>query len=104
MAEKIVELPDNFIGRQDRKRLESFGAHLITCGHAVRWRWNRERDMDTAFEIFFGAAHEELPFCIRRDRKKRVFYVTDAQGKRLDEGTLTHIMTAINHLAQSAFL
>lgn len=101
MSGKIVELPDDFIGKEDEARIESFGAHLIAHGCATRWHWNREHGVDVGFELFRGGPDEELLFAIKRDRANDVFYVLDAAGKRVEEGKLDHIMAVVDALARA---
>lgn len=100
--DNIVELPENFIGVEDAEKLESFGAHLISHGRATRWHWNREKGIDVAFEIFRGGADEELMFSIKRNRDKDAFYVTQASGELVDEGTLDHVMAVVDAMARAA--
>ena len=102
MTDKIVELPDNLIGKEDEARLESFGAHLISCGLATRWHWNREGGVDVGFEIFRGGPDEALFVRIRRDRAHDVFYITDPAGTRVEQGKLDHVMTVVDDLARVA--
>lgn len=102
MTDNVVELPDNLIGKEDEAKLESFGAHLIANGLATRWHWNRERGVDVGFEIYRGGRNETLFACIRRDRARDVFYVTDRAGTPADEGKLDHIMAFVDELARVA--
>lgn len=98
----IVNLPENFIGKEDELRLESFGAHLISHGCATRWHWSRERGIDVAFEIFTGGAHERLMLYIVRDRKRDAFVAKDPEGAAVVEGALDHVMAVVDRLARSA--
>jgi hypothetical protein len=102
MPGKIVDLPDDFIGKEDEARLESFGAHLIAHGWATRWHWNRDHGIDLAFELFRGGSDERLMLAIRRDRAKDAFYVCDADGGRVDEGKLEHVMAVADSMARTA--
>lgn len=101
MTGKIVELPSDFIGREDELKLESFGGHLIARGCASRWHWNRKHGVDVAFELFRGGAEESPLVTIKRDRAKDVFYVLDASGRRLEEGKLEHVMSFVDERARS---
>lgn len=96
MTEKVVKLPDGFIGKDDEARLESFGAHLISHGIATRWHWRRRRGIDVAFEIYCGGMEGELLASISRDRRNDVFTVKDGYGRLVDAGTLERIMTTID--------
>jgi len=95
----IIDLPDDFIGKDDQRRLESFGGHLVSHGRSSRWRWNRERGVDVAFEIFQGGPHEELLASITRHREEDVFYATDAAGRVLARGSLEHVMAVVDQAA-----
>ena len=96
----IINLPEDFIGKEDERRLESFGGHLIGRGYATRWHWNREHGIDVAFEIFRGGADEALFASIRRDREQDIFCATDAAGRNIGEGTLDHVMAVVDELAR----
>lgn len=98
----IVNLPKNFIGKEDELRLESFGAHLISHGCATRWHWSRERGIDVAFEIFAGGAKERLMWYIVRDSKRDAFIAQDPEGAAVVEGALDHVMAVVDRLARSA--
>lgn len=102
MAEKVVELPKHFIGLKDRGRLESFGAYLIASGRVSNWYWHRERGVDVAFEIVYRDFGYDRVFSIKRNCEKDAFYVTNAAGRMLDEGTLGYLMTVINELADGS--
>jgi hypothetical protein len=97
----IVNLPENFIGKDDEQRLESFGGHLIAHGRATRWHWNRERGIDVAFEIFAGGARERLLMFIVRDREHDKFVAHDGGGGFIAEGALDHVMAVVDKLARS---
>lgn len=97
----IVNLPPNFIGKDDEQRLESFGGHLIARGCATRWHWNRERGIDVAFDVFVGGSQERLMFSIVRDRKHDKFVAKNAVGAQIADGTLDHIMAVVDKLARS---
>ena len=98
----IVNLPPNFIGKDDEQRLESFGAHLIAHGWATRWRWNREHGIDVAFDLFIGGAQERLFVSISRDSGHDKFIAQNARGGVLDDGPLDHVMAVVDKLARAA--
>ena len=93
---KIINLPDNFIGKEDREKLESFGGHEIGHGRATRWHWDKNANGDDIFEIYRGGPNEELVAQISRDRKQDIFYVKNASGKQVSAGTLDHIMAELD--------
>lgn len=98
----IIHLPDNFIGKDDRERLEAFGGHVIAHGRATRFHWARDGAGDDAFEIYRGGAHEELVLRIQRDRQQDTYYATDPQGETLSRGSLEHVMADLDRrLAQA---
>lgn len=98
---EIVNLPNNFIGKEDEQRLESFGARLIGHGWASRWHWNRERGFDIAFEIFVGGSQERLMATIARDRERDTFLARSAGGRLLAEGALEHVMAVVDRMARA---
>jgi hypothetical protein len=93
---KIINLPDNFIGKEDRERLESFGGHEIAHGRATRWHWGKNDDGSDVFEIYRGGANEELVCQISRDREHDQFTVKNAAGTLVISGTLDHIMAELD--------
>jgi len=101
MSGTIVELPDDFIGKEDELRIESFGSHLIAHGYATRWHWRREHGVDVAFELFRGGPDEEFLLAIKRDRAKDLFYALDAAGNRIEEGKLDHVMAVVDALVRT---
>lgn len=98
----VVRLPNDFIGKEDEIKLESFGGHLIAHGAATRWHWLRARGFDVEFEVLRGGSEEELLVRIGRDRRRRVFYAVDASGQRVAEGLLEHVMAVVDSVARSA--
>lgn len=98
---EIINLPDDFIGKEDERKLESFGGHLVGRGYATRWHWNRDQGVDVAFEIYRGGAKEELLASIRRDRDKDLFCAVDAAGRSIVEGSLEHVMAGVDGLASA---
>ena len=92
---RTITLPDNFIGKEDRARIESFGGHTIARGRATRWHRGRNADGDDLFGIYRGGADETLAAKIYRDRKKDVFCATDGGGTPIDSGSLEQIMATL---------
>lgn len=101
MNQNVVKLPDDFIGKEDEVKLESFGAHLMEHGVVSRWNWRRLNGIDVAFLLYQGAPHARLMACIGRDRRRDLFYADDAQGRRLREGTLEAVMASVDAYARS---
>lgn len=97
----VVQLPENFIGKEDRERLESFGGHTIAHGRATRWHWTSNERGDDVFEIYRGGADEELAYRLTRDRRKDVFRVRDHRGREAASGDLEHVMAQLEHLLAS---
>lgn len=93
---EVVHLPDNFIGKDDQEKLESFGSHEIARGRATRWHWTKTAQGGDAFEILRGGAQEQLVTRVRRDRKRDVFSAHDRDGRLIAEGTLDHIMAVLD--------
>jgi hypothetical protein len=102
MTDNVVELPNDFIGKEDQTRLESFGGHLIARGLATRWHWNKERRFDVAFEIYRGGPAEALLFSIRRDSDNDVFYARDEAANLRVRGKLDHVMAFVDAAAHAA--
>ncbi|WP_101069168.1 hypothetical protein [Roseovarius salinarum] len=96
MTDEIIRLADNLIGLSDRQALESYGAHVIGHGWATRFAWAWDADGDPHFDIFSGGADEVLAARIGRDRAAHVFYALDAEGARMVEGTLDHVMAELD--------
>jgi hypothetical protein len=101
MNEKVIRLPDGFIGKDDEARLESFGGHLIAAGLATRWHWSREAGIDVAFEVFRGGADERLLLTITRDRERDAFVANDGAGRIFAEGPLDRVMAVADELART---
>lgn len=91
----ITRLPDNFIGKDDRIRLEAFAGHTISRGRATRWQWSRDTGGDK-FEVFAGGVDEARVASVTRDREADCFRAFDAEGRELDNGDLEHIMAALD--------
>lgn len=95
---EIVQLPENFIGKEDRERLESFGGHTIAHGRATRWHWDNDERGNDVFEIYRGGADETLAFRVTRDRKRDVFRVHDNRGREVLSGDLEHVMAGLDRM------
>jgi hypothetical protein len=92
---EIIRLPDNFIGKEDREKLESFGGHTIARGRATRWHWGRDADGDDIFEIYPGSADNTLAISICRNRELDAFCARDATGLSIASGTLDHVFAEL---------
>lgn len=92
----VVHLPDNFIGKDDQAKLESFGSHEIARGRATRWCWTRDDKGGDAFEIRKGGAREVLVVRITRDRKRDLFSAHGPDARLLAEGALDHLMAVLD--------
>ncbi len=92
---KTITLPDNFIGKDDKKKLESFGGHTIARGRATRWHWAKKDNGDDVFEIYRGGADEELAMRVMRDCKQDIFTAYDKSGDSKVTGALEHVMTEL---------
>jgi len=92
---KIIKLPDNFIGREDREKLESFAGHTIARGRATRWHWGKDADGDDIFEIYPGRADNTLAVSISRNRELDAYHVRDAVGQTITSGTLEHVFAEL---------
>jgi hypothetical protein len=92
---QVIHLPDNFIGKADRERLESYGAHVIVHRRAVRWHWAKDFGGGDVFEIYKGGPRETLIARIRRDRSRDLFRAEDAAGGLIVAGTLEHVMAVL---------
>jgi hypothetical protein len=98
---KTIKLPENFFGKEDRKKLESFGGHSIALGRATRWHWARDSDGDDVFEIFSGGSDEVLIARILRDREQDAFCAFDATQTLITSGSLEHVFAGLeSHLAR----
>jgi hypothetical protein len=92
---KTISLPNNFIGKHDREKLESFGGHTIAHGRATRWHWAKNADGDDVFELYRGGENEVLAARILRDREHDVFSASDGSEKSLASGTLEHLLAEL---------
>ncbi|MGA8262659.1 MAG: hypothetical protein WB783_20845 [Arenicellales bacterium] len=94
----IVRLADNFIGKEDRLKLESFGGHSIAHGRATRWHWSTDEHGGDVFEIYRGGADEELAYRVSRDRREDVFRLCDAGRRELLSGELEHVLAGLEQM------
>jgi hypothetical protein len=92
----IIRIPDNFIGKDDQARLESFGGHEIARGRATRWHWGKDDNGAGVFEVFRGGSHERLVVRISRDRENDQFRAHDAAQRLLAEGPLERVMAVLD--------
>ncbi|MGB7932633.1 MAG: hypothetical protein WCH04_10500 [Gammaproteobacteria bacterium] len=92
---EIIRLPDNFIGKEDRERLESFAGHTIARGRATRWHWGKDANRDDIFEIYPGSADNTLAISISRNRELDAFCARDAAGQSITSGTLEHVFAEL---------
>ncbi len=99
MSDDIIRLADNLIGPADRRRLESYGAHVIQHGWATRYSWAEEGG-DPRFDIFRGGADEQLATRIGRHRERHEFFAEDAAGEEIAAGTLDHLMAELDVFLQ----
>ena len=95
MAE-IIELPNNFFGKEDREHLESLGGHEIAHGRATRWHWSKDEDNDDLFQLFAGGASEYLILTINRDRRQDAYCAHDGDGNHLVSGSMNHVMAQVD--------
>ena len=92
---EIIRLPDNFIGKEDREKLESFGGHTIARGRATRWHWGKDADGDDIFEIYPASADNTLAVSISRNRELDAFCARDAAGRSITSGPLEHVFAEL---------
>ncbi|MBS1269215.1 MAG: hypothetical protein MAG794_00162 [Gammaproteobacteria bacterium] len=95
---KVITLPENFIGKEDREKLESFGGHTIAHGRATRWHWTSNERGGDVFEIHRGGADEVLAYSLIRDRAHDVFRVYDSRSHEAASGDLEHVMAELDRL------
>jgi hypothetical protein len=88
---KIINLPSNFIGKDDGEKLEHFGGHTIAHGRATRWHWGTDADGNEVFEIYRGGEDEVLTASVTRDRERDAFYARDDAGGLIGSGALEHV-------------
>jgi hypothetical protein len=92
---RVIRLPDNFIGKEDRDKLESYAGHTIARGRATRWSWGKCADGDDRFEIHTGGADDRLAVTVSRNREQDAFYVCDAAGRLITTGPLDHVFAEL---------
>jgi hypothetical protein len=92
---KIIKLPNNFIGKEDREKLESFARHTIARGRATRWYWGRNAEGDDQFAICSHGADLQLAVTISRDRKQDEYYARDTVGDMIAQGAIEHLFAEL---------
>lgn len=92
---EIIRLPDNFIGKEDRGKLESFAGHTVAHGRATRWHWDKNANGDDHLVICPGGADHLLTVTISRDREQDAFCARDAVGCLIALGTLEHVLAEL---------
>jgi hypothetical protein len=92
---KIIKLPANFIGKEDREKLESFGGHTIAHARATRWHWDKDADGNDVFEMYRGGTSEMVFVRINRDRELDAFCARDPAGSLITSGALEHVFTEL---------
>ena len=92
---KVINLPENFIGKEDAVKLESFGGHTLSLGRATRWHWHKGDEGGDVFEIYLGGENEALAAQISRDRDRHAFCARDGDGNRIAEGRLEHVLAEL---------
>jgi len=97
----VINLPENFIGKEDAVKLESFGGHTLSLGRATRWHWHKDEAGADVFEIYLGGENEALAAQITRDRERHAFCARDGSGKRIADGRLEHVLAELEaHFAR----
>ncbi len=91
----IINLPDNFIGKEDKEKLKSFGGHTIALGRATLWHWAKDEHGGDVFEIYRGTEHDILTMSINRDRELDAFCAIDEDGKMIASGTLESVLASV---------
>jgi hypothetical protein len=92
---EIINLPNNFIGKEDCEKLESFGGHTIAHGRATYWHWAKDAEGNDVFEIYRGGEHETLTARISRDRQLDAFRACDATGGFIASGALERVFAEL---------
>ena len=95
MTETIIKLPDNFIGKEDRQKLEGFAGHTVARGRAVRWHWDRDVDGSDVFEIVAGGLERRPVVRISRSRALDAYTARDAGGFPIARGSLDHVFAEL---------
>lgn len=92
----IIRIPENFIGLEDREKLDSFGGHSIARGRATRWHWGKTEQGDDLLELYRGGADEQLTARITRSRDQDAFFAHDEHGKLISSGELDHLLAELD--------
>jgi hypothetical protein len=91
---EIITLADNFIGKEDREKLECFAAHTIAHGRATHWQWRKDTEGGDSFEITPVGADKRLTVHISRNRELDSFYARDAT-QLIASGALEHVVRGV---------
>jgi hypothetical protein len=92
---QIIRLPDNFIGREDREKLESFAGHTVARGRATRWHWDKDAAGNDIFEIQSGGSRARPAVRINRSRAQDAYSARDATGRSIVQGALDHVFAEL---------
>lgn len=92
----IIHIPENFIGLEDREKLDSFAGHSIARGRATRWHWDHNEQGDDVFELYRGGADEQLTARVTRSRNEDAFFAHDEHGKLISSGELDHLLAGLD--------
>lgn len=98
----IIKLPPDFIGHEDKERLEHFAGHLIAHGKATRWHWDHNRQGSDILEIYRGGQDERLLALVGRHNRRDQFFAEDGAGNELASGRLDHVMAMLEQIAENA--
>jgi hypothetical protein len=94
---RVIKLPDNFIGKEDRDKLESYAGHTIARGRATRRCWGKTPDGDDRLEIYTGGVNDRLAATVSRNREQDAFFVCDAAGRLIATGPLDHVLAELEN-------
>jgi hypothetical protein len=92
---EIIRLPDNFIGREDREKLESFAGHIVARGRAVRWHWDKDAAGNDIFEIQPVGVDHRPAVQISRNRTQDAYAARDTAGRPIVKGALDHVFAEL---------
>ena len=92
---KVINIPSNLIGKDDREKLESFGGHTIAHGRATRWHWKVDGEGNRLFQIYSGGEDEVMAVQVSRDRELNAFCAHDCSGELIASGSLERVFTEL---------
>ncbi len=69
----FYDLPDNFIGKKDKQKLERFGNHEVAQGVAQHWQWKKSIDGADVFHLYSRYEGNVPLVKITRDRANNRF-------------------------------